>query len=431
MPAGRRAVLAAGAAVLVAGALGGEEWHDRRHTASGGTSGTADSATARAVQAVLDRRAAAVLARDQAALAATVLPTAQALRDSGAAMLGNLAQVPVGAWTYRLQALDAYPLPPVIGAEGAARLATRVELSYRLSGFDSEPVTATQYLTFTRSGGTGSGGGWLLSSDSDHAGGDVQLWDLGPVTVVQGRSSLVLGLRDQGTLQQLADEADRAVPAVSAVWGTGWGQRTVLLAPLGLDQFGRLLGADPSGYTAIAAVTTGELGAAEAGRTERITVNPQVWDTLNALGRRVVTTHETTHVATRAITEQWTPRWLSEGAANWTGYLGTGRTPQQIAPELLADLRAGRIPDRLPDDASFDGSAADLPQAYEQAWFACRSIVARHGQKALVALYRAVAAAGGSGGAAAALDTALRRSTGVGTSTFTAQWMADLRYAAR
>lgn len=426
MAVGRRAVLAAGAAVLVAGALGGEEWHDRKHAAGGGAAG--DPADPAALQAVLDRRAAAVRARDQAALAATVLPTAQALRDSGAAMLGNLGQVPVGAWEYRLKALDAYPLPPVIGAQGAARLATRVELSYRLSGFDSEPVTATQYLTFTRSDG---GGGWLLSSDSDHPGGDVQLWDLGPVTVVRGRSSLVLGLRGESTLQQLADEADRAVPAVSAVWGTGWGQRTVLLAPLGLDQFGRLLGADPAGYTAIAAVTTGELGAAEAGRTERITVNPQVWDTLNALGRRVVTTHETTHVATRAITEQWTPRWLSEGAANWTGYLGTGRTPGQIAPELLADLRAGRVPDALPADASFDGSAAGLPQAYEQAWFACRSIVLRHGQKALVALYRAVAATGGTGGADAALDSALRRTVGAGLSTFTAQWVADLRYAAR
>ncbi|WP_052432746.1 hypothetical protein [Streptacidiphilus carbonis] len=417
---GRRAVLAAGAAALVAGALGGEEWHDRQH---------ADAASdAAAVQAVLDRRAAAIRGRDQAALAATVLPTAQSLRDSGAAMLGNLAQVPIGTWAYQLKALDAYPLPAALGTAGTARLAARVELSYRLSGFDSQPVTATQYLTFTRSGG----GDWLLSSDSDHAGGDVQPWDLGPVTVVQGRHCLVLGLRGQSTLQQLADEADRAVPAVSTVWGTGWGQRTVLLAPFGPDQFGRLLGADPAGYTAIAAVTTGELGAAEAGRTERITVNPPVWDTLNALGRRVVITHETTHVATRAITEQWTPRWLAEGAANWTGYLGTGRTPAQIAPELLADLRAGRIPDRLPADSAFDGSAADLPQAYEQAWFACRGIVRRHGQSALVALYGAVAAAGsgGSTGPDAALDAALRRTAGVGLSAFTAQWVADLRQAA-
>ncbi|MFC1412470.1 hypothetical protein ACEZCY_08285 [Streptacidiphilus sp. N1-12] len=438
MATGRRAVLIGGAALLAAGGLGGAAWHDRvedrraaaaepaadevSHAATADSSG--DTAVRQGIQQLLDRRAAAVLARDQAALAATVPAAAQALRDSQAAMLANLAQVPLAGWEYRIQALDAYPLPPVLPE--TERRAARVQLAYRLSGFDTEPVTATQYLTFTRQDGR-----WLLGSDSDHPGGDTQLWDLGPVTVVHGRSCLVLGLRGQSTLQAIADEADRAVPAVSAVWGRGWGERTVLLAPLGSDQFGRLLGVDPLGYSSIAAVTTGELGPSEAGRTERITVNPQVWDSLNALGRRVVTTHETTHVATRAITEQWTPRWLSEGAANWTGYLGTGRTPRQIAPELLADVAAGRIPAALPADPAFDGSASGLPQAYEQAWFACRSVVQRHGEPRLVALYAAVAATGGSGGQDAAVDAALRRTLGTGLTAFTALWRQDLLAAAK
>lgn len=460
MATGRRAVLVGAAALLAAGGLGGVTWEDRRDRrrrkpdpvpAADARESGADAAARRGIQRTLDRRAAAVLARDQAALAATVTTTAQALRDSQAAMLANLAQVPVAAWSYRLQTLDAFALPPVLSEPDAAddaasgddpdgtveRRAVQVQLGYRLSGFDSEPVTATQYLTFTRQAGSGGGGSgssagdWLLSSDSDHPGGDTQLWDLGPVTVVHGRSCLVLGLRGASTCRQIADGADRAVPAVSAVWGRSWGERTVLLAPLGTDQFGRLLGVDPLDYASIAAVTTGELGSAEAGRTERITVNPQVWDSLNALGRRVVTTHETTHVATRAITEQWTPRWLSEGAANWTGYLGTGRTPAQIAPELLADLAAGRVPAALPADAAFDGSAPDLAQAYEQAWFACRSVVLRHGQPRLVALYAAVAATGGKGGQDAAVDTALRRTLGTGLTAFTAQWRTDLLAAAK
>ncbi|MFC1416778.1 hypothetical protein [Streptacidiphilus cavernicola] len=444
MAAGRRTVLAGGAvALLAAGGLGGAAWHDHRRdqeedasaaasgsAASAGSSGSAADAEARAgIQRLLDARAAAVLARDQQALADTVPDAAQALRDSQAAMLANLAQVPVASWSYTVQRLDAFPLPPVLTGVGGTdpRRAVQVEFGYRLSGFDSVPVTATQYLTAVRQ----PDGGWLLSSDSDRPGGAVQLWDLGPVTVVHGRSCLVLGLRGQSTLQAVADQADRAVPAVSAVWGRSWGERTVLLAPLASDQFGRLLGVDPLAYASIAAVTTGELGPAEAGRTERITLNPQVWDTLNALGRRVVTTHETTHVATRAITEQWTPRWLSEGAANWTGYLGTGRTPRQIAPELFADLAAGRVPDALPADAAFDGSATGLPQAYEQAWFACRSVVQRHGEPRLVALYAAVAAAGGSGGQDAAVDSALRRTIGLGLTAFTAQWRGDLLTAAR
>ncbi|MBC3842017.1 hypothetical protein GXW82_22980 [Streptacidiphilus sp. 4-A2] len=249
---------------------------------------------------MLDRRAAAVLHRDRAALLATVLPGATGLRTQQAGWLADLAQLPLGSWEYRLQAVNAYPLPEQLTSGAEQRLATEVQLSYQLAGFDSEPVTATQYLTFSRSGGD-----WYLSAADDHPG-DTELWDFGPVTAVRGRYCLVLGLGRGPALRPYAQEADRAVPAVSAVWGDGWGQRTVLLVPSTTDQFAGLLGMDPAGFGSIAAVTSGELGAAEARRTERITVNPPVWAELSAFGRQVVSTHETTHVATRAITDQWT-----------------------------------------------------------------------------------------------------------------------------
>ena len=419
MPIARRRLLAAGTGLLLgaAGCAAG---------GSGAGSGAGSKADAAAVQAVLDRRAAAVLRRDRSALLATVLPGETGLSARQAAWLDGLAQLPLASWEYRLLSTDAYPLPAELTAGSGPRLATGVQLSYRLAGFDSEPVTATEYLTFA-----GAGGAWYLASDTDHPGGDTELWDLGPVTAVTGRYSLVLGLGDRAALEPFGEVADRAVPAVSAVWGDGWGQRTVLLVPSTTDQFAALLGMDPAQFGSIAAVTSGELGAAEARRTERITVNPPVWAELSAFGRQVVATHETTHVATRAITDSWTPRWLAEGAANWTGYLDSGRTPAQICPELAADVAAGRIPDRLPADSAFDGSAPDLAQTYEQAWFGCRSIVLRHGQAALVAFYRAVAATGGAGGQQAAVDTALRRTTGTGLTAFTAQWRADLLAALR
>jgi len=413
MPIARRRLLLAAGTGLLSGAAG----------CSAGTAGSTAAARA-GVRAVLDRRAAAVLHRDRSALLATVLPGDTGLSARQSAWLAGLAQLPLASWEYRLLAVDAYPLPAQLGT--GQRLATRVQLAYRLAGFDSEPVTATEYLTFARSGGD-----WYLAADTDHPGGDTQLWDLGPVTVVHGRYCLVLGLGTRTALEPFAQAADRAVPAVSAVWGDGWGQRTVLLVPSTTDQFAALLGMSPAGFGSIAAVTSGELGAAEAARTERITVNPPVWAELSAFGRQVVTTHETTHVATRAITDSWTPRWLAEGAANWTGYLDSGRTPRQICPELAADVAAGRIPAALPADSAFDGSAPDLPQAYEQAWFACRSIVLRHGAPALPAFYRAVAATGGAGGQQAAVDTALRRTTGTGLAAFTALWRADLLAALR
>ncbi|MBF9071053.1 hypothetical protein [Streptacidiphilus fuscans] len=446
----RRRVLAAGVS-LVAAAGGATAWaawadaaDDRREE------------QAAEVEQTLSRRATAVLARDAASLAATVVPVASGgsaaadLRQRQYALVANLAQVPLGDWRYRVTAFDAFPLPAVLGT--GERVAVEVELGYRLAGFDAQLETATQYLIFERQ----PDGRWLLASDGteggDHPGNTVLIWDLGPVRAVRGRYSLVLGLRDPATLAAIGAEADRAVPDVSAVWGSGWGQRTVVLAPLASDQFGALLDADPAAFADIAAVTTGELGASELGRTERITLNPIAWDSLSALGQRVVTTHETTHVATRAQTDAWTPRWLSEGVADWTGYLGTGRTPQQIAVELGAALASGgssgsggsgasggsgssgaaaRLLAALPADADFSGTAPALQEAYQKAWFACRSVVLHHGQAKLVALYAAVAATGGRGGQDAAVDRALRATLGVGTAAFTAQWRADVESALR
>ncbi|SEL75281.1 hypothetical protein [Streptacidiphilus jiangxiensis] len=428
----RRRVLLYGAGVAVAGIGGTTAWQawadavddereDRRARAAG-------------VQAALDARTVAIRARDARALAATLAPSAPAdLVRRQHELLANLAQVPLAQWSYRVLSLDAYPLPPALEAGGGAgeRAAVAAELDYRLAGFDEQAMTATQYLTFER----GGDGTWRLAADRDHDGGDVLLWDLGPVRVVRGRYSLVLGLRDQASLAALGAEADQAVPAVSGVWGGGWGQRTVLLAPQTADQFGTLLGADPSAFAGIAAVCTGELGAADGRRTDRITVNPDAWDGLSALGRRVVITHETTHVATRTLTESWTPRWLSEGVADWTGYLGTGRTPAQTTPELAAALTAAgpgaaRLLASLPRDSAFDGGAPGtaLQQAYQKAWFACRTVVDRYGQAKLVALYAAVAAEGAAGklGQDAVVDRALRRTLGVGTDTFTAQWRSDV-----
>jgi hypothetical protein len=431
-PMSRRRFLLHSVGAVIAGAVGTtawQAWADAEDDARAARAARADG-----VLRTLAARAAAIRTRDARALAATLAPNAPAeLVRRQHDLVANLAEVPLAQWSYRPVSFDAYPLPPAVGA--GERAAVAVELAYRLAGFDDEAMTATQYLTFER----GGDGRWLLCADQDHPG-DVLLWDLGPVRVVRGRYSLVLGLRDQVSLAALGAEADQAVPTVSGVWGSGWGQRTVLIAPQTSDQFGTLLGADPASFSGIAAVCTGELGAADARRTDRITVNPGAWDELNALGRRVVITHETTHVATRAQTEQWTPRWLSEGVADWTGYLDTGRPPAQTAPELAAavttaGLRAAGLFAALPRDADFDGGApgTELQQAYQKAWFACRSAVERHGQPALVALYAAVAATGRDGRLApdAVLDRALRATLGVDTAAFTAQWRSDALTALR
>jgi hypothetical protein len=175
----------------------------------------------------------------------------------------------------------------------------------------------------------------------------------------------------------------------------------------------------------MAAVTTAAAGAPRQTPADRVLVNPDAYGRLSAVGRQVVTTHEATHVATRADTRPWTPLWLSEGAADWTGYLDTGRTPRQIAPELARAVAAGQLPSALPADADFAAGAPGLARTYELAWLACDLIARRYGQSKLVAFYRAVGAAGEGAGREQQLDRVLRAELGTGLGEFTGDWVAE------
>src|SRR5207302_4810652 len=182
------------------------------------------------------------------------------------------------------------------------------------------------------------------------------------------------------------------IPRVSAVWGRAWPRRVVVLVPSSQHELAQII--DDSGdLSQIAAVASAEVQDCPGPPNPvgyRVAINPHNWGKLSALGRRVVLTHELTHVATRAVTGSCTPTWLVEGFADYVGYLGTGVPLTVVAQELATDVRAGRVPRRLPPDTDFDGGTKRLAQAYEGSWMAAHLIVAQWGQKTLVRLYRAV-----------------------------------------
>lgn len=387
-------------------------------TGCGGPGGArpAPAPTDAAVRHVLDQHAAAVLHHDRAAFLAGIDPRAAAFRARQVRVFTDIAHVPLAAWSYDLVRTGAFPLPPDAG--GARRTAAEVRLGYRLTGYDDRPVVSTAWLTFAERAGH-----WYLSGDDDGAAAghrtDVQLWDQGPVRVVRGAHCLVLGLAPERTLRGYAADEDRAVPAVTHAWGGDWPGRVVVEAPASLAQLGALLGADPATYREIAAVTTGELGAASAA-ADRVLVNPEAFAGLSAFGRQVVLTHETTHVATRGATDEHTPLWLSEGTADWVAYRESGRSARTLAPELAADVRAGRVPAALPTAADFRPDAHDLAQAYEGGWLACRLIADQWSPHTLTTLYRALAQPG-------TLDDHLHTALGLSLPQFTARWRTYLR----
>ncbi|MFE5187849.1 hypothetical protein [Streptomyces sp. NPDC056628] len=355
------------------------------------------------VQRLLDRRAAALLHHDRTAY----------LRTGASGWSAYLREVPLADWSYRVTGLRWD------GDEAVAE----AELRYRVEGYDRAPVTAGRVLALGRD----ADGAWYVKTDRPAEGSAEQLWDQGPVEAVRGDHSLVLGVgRSEDDLRGFARLADRAVPAVSRAWDSDWSGHVVVLVPKSLTGMAALLGSPESSYRGIAAVTTGETDAPAKAPADRIIVNPDAYGVLGDLGRQVVLTHETTHVATRAHTTRATPLWLSEGYADWIGYLGGARTPAEAAPELARAVREGRVPAALPADADFGftGEAGRLAQAYESGWMACRMIAGRWGEDRLAAFYRAVGAHDGRAGAVA---DALEDVLGTSAERFTEEWQAYLR----
>ncbi|MFE1962674.1 hypothetical protein [Streptomyces sp. NPDC059479] len=375
----------------------------------------APDSAAREIGRTLDRRAAAVLDRDERAYLAVLDPSASALRTTGRREFRNLAEVPLGSWEYRLTDVE----------RSGGRATVHAELRYGLAGYDRAPVSAPRTLELTERAGR-----WYVSADRPGEGGAQQLWEQGAVRAVRGAHSLVLGVgQDDARLRAIAATADRAVPAVDAAWPGPWARRAVLLVPGSLEAMARLLGASADGYRGIAAVTTGIVTGNTAAGTapaDRVVVNPEAYRDLSGFGQEIVLAHETTHVATRTATSAATPTWLSEGFADWAAYRRTDRAPGQIAPELQRAVRSGDAPAALPADEDFAfGAGADrLARAYESGWLACELIAERWGARRLTDFYRAVGAHAGREGA---VEKALHDVLSTTPEDFTARWRAYAR----
>ena len=368
-----------------------------------------------AVRAVLDERADAVATHDRARWLSTVDPRATAFRAQQARVFDALQSVPIEGWRYDLDPSAQQPLSPALDRRhGPGWWVPGVTLHYRLAGFDAAPTTEPQRLTFVPYDGR-----WYVAADDDEPGDTARsLWDGGPVVVVRGRSSLVLGHPgSRRLLRTVADAVDSAVPRVTAVWGSAWTQKAVVLVPSSQDELQALVG-NGGDFSRIAAVATAELAGSQA-VGDRIVVNPANFAKLGSLGRRVVITHEVTHIATRAQTATGTPTWLVEGFADYVGYVGIDLPYRVSAQELRAQVRRGRLPDALPGDDDFAGSNPQLAQVYEQAWLAATLLARQHGRAGLVRFYRAV-------GGGQSTDAALRSLFGTDLPTFTRAWRRDL-----
>lgn len=422
-------------------------------TAAAGASDAGAPSAVRAVQALLDERASALLARDRTGWMAAVggdgnvtagaRTALEAYRQRSAEVFDRLGPVPLGSWSWEVSGSG-----PTLADARAQQLpegswVARTTLVWAVDGAGDDPVRRQQDLTVVP-----AGAGWAVVDDRD--GETVpDLWDLGDVDVITTERAVVLGTADRDALERTAEVTTPAAEGVDAVWGTSWPRRTVVEVPADQAQMAALLGRDDdAGLGQIAAVTTGELvGGEGATRGDHVVVNPRGFGQLAPVGQRVVLTHELTHVATRSGAVRAVPLWFSEGFADWVGYQGTGLSRQVVATDLLRQVRADGPPADLPTTEDFDPERSrDIGPAYSGAWLAVDALARRYGDDAVVELYRSASrdalpgapatsatsatstTSGGQDGqddADAALDAALAR-LGTDRAGVLALWRAEL-----
>ncbi|MEZ0111854.1 hypothetical protein ABH920_005872 [Catenulispora sp. EB89] len=370
-----------------------------------------------AVAATLAARTAAVAAHDKAAYLATDVGRTFGAAD--AQVFDNLTALPLASWTVTLTAGQSTAARKL----GSARL-YQVTESYELSGVDYKPVTDTRYLTFVERGDK-----WLLSSDSDGAAAglhsDTQIWDQGAVSVVHGSRSLVLGLGGEQRLKPFADLADHAATKAASVWGAaGWKGTVVVVVPNTQAQVETLLNSAAGSLTGVVAITAGEGGQAlTAAPASRVLVNPDAFNGEAPDAWQFFFDHELTHVATRAWTTPAVPLWISEGAADYTGYLGSSISVDRRFEELASAVsKDGWRPQELPTTDDFAGSGDSVSRTYQISNLACALIAQKYGQAKLVAFYKAVGT--DSSGAADPVDHAFRTVLDTTTAEFTVKWRA-------
>jgi hypothetical protein len=351
----------------------------------------ADAARLEAVQALLKTRSRAILDRDRRAFVSTLDPQSGPFRRSQERMFANQKRLHFASWSYSFGGTGAQ-------APAAARhrygvptwIPVDLRVHYRLAGFDRQPTSLAQYPTFVERSGH-----WYLASLTDlrHEHSAVDIWDYAPVHVIRRPNVLVLGPQQKlATMSIIASQAQAAIPEVTAVWGKDWARKVVIIVPATQQDMAEITD-DHQNLDHIAALTSSEFtttGSGQAPVGDRVTINPTNWPTFGSLGASIVLTHELTHVATRAETGSQTPKWLSEGFADYVGFRNSGVPTSLVAAELSGRIHSGHPDRRLPTDRAFRGGAPLLPEAYESSWLACRYLAEHYGQGKLVKFYRAV-----------------------------------------
>lgn len=251
--------------------------------------------------------------------------------------------------------------------------------------------------------------------------GALPIWLAGAVKVERGSGSVVI--RIDGGDKELPVETmttgaraavDRVVPGTEG--------DVTIVSPHTQQQMAQVVGQTVDQVEQIAAVTTRLDGRGGTSADTVIVLNPAVFATMDRRAAQVVLTHEATHLLTGAVGTQ-AESWVVEGFADFVALRDDSAPLSVSAGQILAEVKAGRTPERLPAAEDFDAKSHGLGGVYESAWMIFRLLGERFGEQGVVAFYESVLDG-------TDLDDALATSFGLTVEQLTADWRAYLEKSA-
>jgi hypothetical protein len=344
--AGAVVVLAlAGCAVGGASSTPGTPPGHTSSTATGRASFQPSPADFRRIQALLHRRATAVLHHDRAAYLATVDPRQQTLLTQQQTLFANLAQLPITHLSYAVDTSAALVPAPVPGHDPV--LHPTVVEHLRLAGTFRRPVSNQVEETFVRRGGT-----WLLGAESqatDRTSFDSpqeRPWFGVPVVARHtGDMTVVVDRSQAASLPGLARAVRDDIGYDARLLGVPASYRILVDATTnGLSFDFSALSREEAAAVTFGMAGTDALGTTGTGLAGMvIKVNPHTVD--QVVDDEGIMRHELTHYLLHRYSGS-VPKWLSEGTATWVQYQPDDFSRLQVSPGLYDRLM--RADHRLP-----------------------------------------------------------------------------------
>jgi hypothetical protein len=338
-----------------------------------------------ALDALLGRRAAALIARNAGAFMADVDRADAAFVKRQETVYDNMTKLPLVDVAYKLNRTTGYDaeIPATIrNTYGNDVRAAAVTITYRIEGVDENPVAVPWVPIVALVSGQ-----WRLVGEATGkslpSGVGGQPWDAGAVVVE--RSNRVVGVfsasyRDRTKLMRLAEQA---LDRVAKVRAGGWVGKVFVVAVKDRTIFDAYFGTAPERVDQVAAIAVPHYtevhewaNSADYSAT-RIIFNPDELDeNSDTLGADL--THEFTHAAMAPVTTGWTPTWLVEGFAEYVSYKDA---------EIVESRLRQALKDVATDDLYAGDKFYDEPINYITAWLACRMIAETYGEDKLLTLY--------------------------------------------